>query len=206
MKVPADPSVQAVAQPIPPGTVRRARRRRPTGEPPPLPHHVQTSGVRWLIAALVLVAAGSGLTVFMGEAWQLVLLWGVIVGVGTGSMSMALVATITSRWFVARRGLVSGVLTDLGFAEGGEPDNDPVYVNYDLNCHGRDANRPFRCAARRADDAGAGRGQGRFEGTDVPPPPTRVPGPARGPLAPPHRVAGHLAPEATWTECTCTSR
>ena len=56
MKVPADPSMQAVAQPIPPGTVRRARRRRPTGEPPPLPHHVQTSGVRWLIAALVLVA------------------------------------------------------------------------------------------------------------------------------------------------------
>jgi membrane-associated phospholipid phosphatase/tRNA A-37 threonylcarbamoyl transferase component Bud32 len=56
MKVPADPSVQAVAQPIPPGTVRRARRRRPTGEPPPLPHHVQTSGVGWLIAALVLVA------------------------------------------------------------------------------------------------------------------------------------------------------
>ena len=56
MEVPADPSVQAVAQRIPPGTVRRARRRRPTGEPPPLPHHVQTSGVGWLIAALVLVA------------------------------------------------------------------------------------------------------------------------------------------------------
>ena len=69
-------------------------------------------GVRRVVAnALILVAAGSGLTVFMGEAWQLVLLWGVLVGVGTGSMSMALVATITSRWFVARRGLVSGVLT-----------------------------------------------------------------------------------------------
>ena len=69
-------------------------------------------GVRRVVAiALILVAAGSGLTVFMTEAWQLVLLWGVLVGVGTGSMSMALVATITSRWFVARRGLVSGVLT-----------------------------------------------------------------------------------------------
>ena len=32
------------------------RRRRPTGEPPPLPYHLQTSGVRWLIAAAVLVA------------------------------------------------------------------------------------------------------------------------------------------------------
>src|SRR6266545_5944054 len=32
------------------------RRRRPTGEPPPLPYHLQTSGVRWLIAAVALVA------------------------------------------------------------------------------------------------------------------------------------------------------
>jgi tRNA A-37 threonylcarbamoyl transferase component Bud32/membrane-associated phospholipid phosphatase len=55
MDVPADQSAPVV-QRIPPGTVRRARRRRPTGEPPPLPHHVQTSGVGWLIAALVLVA------------------------------------------------------------------------------------------------------------------------------------------------------
>jgi tRNA A-37 threonylcarbamoyl transferase component Bud32 len=34
---------------------RSRRRRRPTGEPPPLPHHLQTSGVRWMIAAAVLV-------------------------------------------------------------------------------------------------------------------------------------------------------
>jgi tRNA A-37 threonylcarbamoyl transferase component Bud32 len=56
MDVPADQSARAVAQRIPPGTVRRARRRRPTGEAPPLPHHLQTSGVRWLIAAAALVA------------------------------------------------------------------------------------------------------------------------------------------------------
>ena len=61
--------------------------------------------------ALVLVAAGSGLTVFMTSAWQLLLCWGLLVGVGTGSMSMALVATVSGRWFVARRGLVSGILT-----------------------------------------------------------------------------------------------
>jgi hypothetical protein len=54
MDVPADQSAPAVAQRIPSGTVRRARRRRPTGEPPPLPHHLQTSGVGWLIAAQVL--------------------------------------------------------------------------------------------------------------------------------------------------------
>ncbi|MFL6251238.1 MAG: phosphatase PAP2 family protein [Actinomycetes bacterium] len=35
---------------------RPRRRRRPTGEPPPLPHHLQTSGIGWLVAMLVLVA------------------------------------------------------------------------------------------------------------------------------------------------------
>jgi len=56
MDVPADQSARAVTQRTPPGTARRARRRRPTGEAPPLPHHLQTSGVRWLVAAAVLVA------------------------------------------------------------------------------------------------------------------------------------------------------
>jgi tRNA A-37 threonylcarbamoyl transferase component Bud32 len=56
MDVPADQSARAVAQRIPPGTIRQARRRRPTGEAPPLPHHLQTSGVGWLVAAAVLVA------------------------------------------------------------------------------------------------------------------------------------------------------
>jgi MFS family permease len=69
-------------------------------------------GVRRVVAvALLLVAAGSGATVFITDSWQLVLLWGVVVGLGTGSMAMALVATVVGRWFVARRGLVTGVLT-----------------------------------------------------------------------------------------------
>nr|WP_042189708.1 MFS transporter [Kibdelosporangium sp. MJ126-NF4] len=72
-------------------------------------------GMRKIVAsALTLVAAGSGLTVFMTSSWQLILFWGVFVGVGTGSMSLAFVATMTSRWFVKRRGLVSGVLTAAG--------------------------------------------------------------------------------------------
>ena len=32
------------------------RRRRPTGEPPPLPHSIQPTGVWWAAAAVVLVA------------------------------------------------------------------------------------------------------------------------------------------------------
>jgi predicted MFS family arabinose efflux permease len=69
-------------------------------------------GVRRVVSvALVLVAAGSGLTVFMTASWQLVLCWGVLVGLGTGSMALALVATITGRWFVRHRGAITGVLT-----------------------------------------------------------------------------------------------
>ncbi|PZG09979.1 MFS transporter [Micromonospora craterilacus] len=74
-------------------------------------------GIRRVVAAaLALVAAGSGLTVFMTASWQLVLCWGVLVGLGTGSMALAFVATVTGRWFVHRRGLVTGVLTAGGAA------------------------------------------------------------------------------------------
>ena len=62
----------------------------------------------------MLVAAGAALTVFMTASWQLVLCWGVLVGLGTGSMAMVFVATITGRWFVKHRGLVTGVLTAAG--------------------------------------------------------------------------------------------
>src|SRR3954454_2113597 len=72
-------------------------------------------GLRKVVSgALVLIALGSGLTVFMTASWQLLLLWGLLVGVGTGSMSMTFVATITGRWFVKRRGLVTGILTAAG--------------------------------------------------------------------------------------------
>jgi MFS family permease len=69
---------------------------------------------RVVVGALIMVSAGSGLTVFMTASWQLLLCWGVLVGVGTGSMAMTFVATVTSRWFVKHRGLVSGILTAAG--------------------------------------------------------------------------------------------
>jgi sugar phosphate permease len=74
-------------------------------------------GIRRVVTiALLTVAAGSGLTVFMTASWQLILCWGVLVGLGTGSMALAFVATVTNRWFVHRRGLVTGVLTAGGAA------------------------------------------------------------------------------------------
>jgi predicted MFS family arabinose efflux permease len=69
-------------------------------------------GIRAVTAtALCLVALGSALTVLMTESFELLLTWGVLIGLGTGSMAMVFAATVANRWFVARRGLVMGVLT-----------------------------------------------------------------------------------------------
>lgn len=72
-------------------------------------------GIRRVVAlALTVIAAGSVATVWMTSSWQLILYWGVLVGLGSGSMALAFAATVTNRWFVARRGLVTGILTAAG--------------------------------------------------------------------------------------------
>lgn len=69
-------------------------------------------GIRQVVAAaLALVALGAGGSVLMTASWQLLIFWGVLIGLGTGSMALVLAATIANRWFVARRGLVMGILT-----------------------------------------------------------------------------------------------
>ena len=60
--------------------------------------------------ALGLIALGTGLTLVMRESWQLILLWGVVVGLGTGATALVFGALVANRWFVNRRGLVLGVL------------------------------------------------------------------------------------------------
>jgi predicted MFS family arabinose efflux permease len=68
-------------------------------------------GVRQIVAgAMGLIALGTGLTVFMTASWQLTVLWGVVVGLGTGSTALVLGALIANRWFANRRGLVLGIL------------------------------------------------------------------------------------------------
>jgi len=63
------------------------------------------------LTALLTVVSALVLSLGMTEVWQLVLLWGVVVGIGTGMTALVLSATIAARWFAARRGLVVGILT-----------------------------------------------------------------------------------------------
>jgi sugar phosphate permease len=66
---------------------------------------------RTMTLALALTAAAVALSPAMHQAWQLVLLWGVVVGAGTGVIGAFLSAYIAARWFRRRQGLVVGLLT-----------------------------------------------------------------------------------------------
>ncbi|TWF52072.1 MFS transporter [Neorhizobium alkalisoli] len=69
-------------------------------------------GIRQVVAtALALILGGIVVSMFMTEVWQLVALWGIVIGVGTGMTAMVLGATVASRWFSHRRGLVMGMLS-----------------------------------------------------------------------------------------------
>src|SRR5579859_4949923 len=64
---------------------------------------------RIMLLSLASVATGVGLTTVMRNSWELDLLWGLVVGIGTGAMAMTLGASVATRWFAERRGLVMGV-------------------------------------------------------------------------------------------------
>src|SRR5208282_670061 len=64
-----------------------------------------------MILALAATSAGVAVTPAMSEAWQLVALWGVVVGLSTGFVGAYLAAFIAARWFRAREGFVVGILT-----------------------------------------------------------------------------------------------
>ncbi|HEY2136806.1 MAG TPA: MFS transporter [Xanthobacteraceae bacterium] len=66
---------------------------------------------RTMLSALSLLAVGVSLTTLMRESWQLVLLWGIVVGAGAGVIANVLGAVVAARWFTTRRGLVVGLLT-----------------------------------------------------------------------------------------------
>ncbi|AWN41009.1 MFS transporter [Methylobacterium durans] len=66
---------------------------------------------RIVLSALALIGASLAASLAMERVWQLVLLWGIGVGLGTGLTALVLGATVATRWFSQRRGLVVGLLT-----------------------------------------------------------------------------------------------
>ncbi|TPW70783.1 MFS transporter [Schumannella sp. 10F1B-5-1] len=69
-------------------------------------------GLRRVVSiALVLIAGGAALSTLSTAPWMLVATWGVLIGLGTGSMALVFAALVADRWFVRRRGLITGVLT-----------------------------------------------------------------------------------------------
>ncbi|MGD0640562.1 MAG: MFS transporter [Roseiarcus sp.] len=69
-------------------------------------------GVRAVVGvAVALISLGVVGTMAMSQVWHLLAFWGVVVGLGTGMTALVLGATVATRWFSARRGLVVGLLT-----------------------------------------------------------------------------------------------
>jgi sugar phosphate permease len=73
---------------------------------------IERYGVRRVVViAIAMIVTGLLLALVMTKAWHLIVLWGIIVGIGTGMTALVLSAIISTRWFTARRGLVLGMLT-----------------------------------------------------------------------------------------------
>ena len=69
-------------------------------------------GVRRVVAwALGVVGISSLATTIMTSPWQLWLLWGVCIGIGTGAMALVFGAIVANRWFEQRRGLITGLFS-----------------------------------------------------------------------------------------------
>lgn len=73
---------------------------------------MQRFGIRRvLLGSLALMAAATAASAFMSQPWHLLLTWGILSGLGSGGVAMVLGAAVVNRWFVARRGLVMGILS-----------------------------------------------------------------------------------------------
>src|SRR5712691_9367340 len=64
---------------------------------------------RTILLGMMLLVAGTGLSIFMTEPWQLFLTWGVMVGIGCAG-AIGITAAVANRWFAERNGLAMGLL------------------------------------------------------------------------------------------------
>lgn len=64
---------------------------------------------RIMVAAATLIAVAMSLSTAVTQLWQLFLLWGLVLGCGTGLTALVLGAMVSNRWFTTNRGLVVGL-------------------------------------------------------------------------------------------------
>lgn len=65
---------------------------------------------RVMLVAATLIGTSMLLATQVTQLWQMFLLWGLVLGCGTGLTALVLGAMVASRWFTERRGLVVGLL------------------------------------------------------------------------------------------------
>lgn len=66
---------------------------------------------RMMLGSMTLLMLGLASTYVMQKEWHLLLIWGVMMGLGSGLFLSVLSAQVANRWFVKRRGLAVGILT-----------------------------------------------------------------------------------------------
>jgi sugar phosphate permease len=64
-----------------------------------------------MCSGLFMVGLGLALATKVTALWHLFVLWGVVLGVGTGMTALVLGAVVSSRWFTKKRGLVLGIFS-----------------------------------------------------------------------------------------------
>jgi MFS family permease len=73
---------------------------------------IEATGIKkMMIYAMMTLLGGVVLTFFMEKPWQLIVIWGVIIGLGSGLFLTVLSPYIANTWFEKRRGLALGILT-----------------------------------------------------------------------------------------------
>jgi MFS family permease len=70
---------------------------------------------RVILGSLSAIAAGLSGVIFVQQLWQLIILWGIVLGIATG-VTPALGASIAARWFIDRRGLALGIMSNANAA------------------------------------------------------------------------------------------
>ena len=64
---------------------------------------------RLLVGGIVLIGFGLFALIRISELWQLYLVWGIVIGLGTGAAGQVASAAIAQRWFRTHRGLIVGL-------------------------------------------------------------------------------------------------